>query len=61
MLQFYQILLQKQKDPWDKIIHISEVKVKVKVKSLYLTSVVPSVIRLVSMEAKGARVSSISY
>ena len=30
------------------------IKVKVKVKSLYLTSVVPSVTRLVSMEADGA-------
>ena len=29
-------------------------KVKVKVKSLYLTSVVPSATRLVSMEADGA-------
>ena len=59
MLQFYQILLQKQKDPRDKIVNISEVKVKVK--SLYLTSVVPSVTRLVSVEANGVRVSSISY
>ena len=30
------------------------VKVKVKVKSLYLTSVVPSATKLVSMEADGA-------
>ena len=33
---------------------LSTVQGKVKVKSLYLTSVVPSVTRLVSMEADGA-------
>ena len=37
-----------------RIVFLLKVKVKVKVKSLYLTSVVPSATRLVSMEADGA-------